>query len=157
VGYGGSLSIEAEAPDSSRRGSSARLGVFLNESDVDVANGAAARFWWALAEVDGCPVRVAGRRLAMYPCVALRLGVIRGEGRRISHPRQTLSLWSEVEPLLRVRLAATARLRFEAQVGLVLPLHRPTFEITEMGSSATAYSVPRLGGSAGIGVSYRFR
>jgi len=60
-------------------------------------------------------------------------------------------------PVLRLRLAVTARLLLEAQGGIMLPLHRPSFEIMDMGSSMTAYSVPRLGASAGIGVAYRFR
>ena len=70
---------------------------------------------------------------------------------------QTVSLWADVGPVLRSRLAVTDRLFLEAQVGLMLTLHRPTFDIVDMGSSTTAYSVPRLGGSAGIGVAYRFR
>lgn len=156
-GYGGSLFVETEAPDASRLGPSVRMGIFLNKSDVDLPQGAGADFQWALAEVDGCPARLGGARLALHPCVAFRLGVIHGESRGISHPQQRSSLWSDVGPLLRVRLAATDRLLLEAQAGLVIPLHRTTFEITDMGASRTAYSVPRLGGSAGIGVAYRFR
>jgi hypothetical protein len=108
-------------------------------------------------EVEGCPVRLGGTRLSIHPCLAFRLGVIHGEGRRISQPKQTVSPWSDVGPALRLRLAVTARLLLEAQGGIILPLHRPTFDILDMGSSTTAYSVPRLGGSAGIGVTYRFR
>jgi hypothetical protein len=142
LGYGGDIFVEAEAPDSSRLGPAVRMGIFLNQSDVELPSGRAARFQWALTEIDGCPVR---------------LGVIHGEGRRISQPKKTVSLWSDAGPMLRLRFGVTARLFLDAQGGIVLPLHRPSFEITDMGSSMTAYSVPRLGASAGIGVAYRFR
>jgi hypothetical protein len=157
LGYGGDIFVEAEAPVSSGLDPAVRLGMFFNQSDVDLPSGAAARFQWALMEVEGCPARLGTTRLAAHPCVAFRLGVIHGEGRRISNPSQTVSLWSDVGPLLRARLAVTARLLLEAHVGLMLTLHRPTFDMVDMGSSTTAYSVPRLGGSAGIGVAYRFR
>jgi len=156
-GYGGDVFVEAEAPDSSRLGPAVRMGIFLNQSDVELPTGGGARFRWALSEVDGCPVRLGGTRLALHPCLVFRLGVIHGEGQRISHPKQTVSLWSDVGPMLRLRLAVTSRLLLEAQGGIMLPLHRPTFDIVDMGSSTTAYSVPHLGGSAGIGVDYRFR
>jgi hypothetical protein len=133
------------------------MGISLNQSDVELPTGAAARFQWVLMEVEGCPVRLGGPRLAIHPCLAFHLGAILGEGRRISQPKQTVSLWSDVGPVLRLRIAMTTRLLLEAQGALMLPLHRPTFEIVDMGSPSTAYSVPRLGGLAGIGAAYRFR
>ena len=157
MGYGGDVFVEAEAPVSSTLGPAVRMGLFLNQSDVELPTGAAARFQWVLLEVEGCPVRLGGARLAIHPCLAFHVGVIHGEGRKISQPKQTVSLWSDAGPVLRLRLAVTARLLLEAQGGIMLPLHRPTFDILDMGSSTTAYSVPRLGGSAGIGVAYRFR
>jgi hypothetical protein len=157
VGYGGDMFVEAEAPASSRLGPAVRMGIFLNQSDVELPTGAAARFQWALVEVEGCPVRLGRTGFAIHPCLAFRLGVVHGEGRRISQPKQTVDLWSDVGPVLRLCLAVTARLLLEAQGGLMLPLHRPTFDIVDMGSTTTAYSVPRLGGSAGIGVAYRFQ
>jgi hypothetical protein len=157
LGYGGDLFVEAEAPASSRLGPAARLGIFLNQSVAELPTGAAARFRWALVQVEGCPVRLGWTGFAIHPCLAFRLGVIQGEGQRISQPKQTVSLWSDAGLVLRLRLAVTARVLLEAQGGLVFPLHRPTFEIVDMGSPTTAYSVPRVGGSAAIGVAYRFR
>jgi hypothetical protein len=157
LGYGGDIFVEAEAPVSSRLGPAVRMGISHNQSDVELPTGAAARFQWVLMEVEGCPVRLGGTQLALHPCLAFHLGVIHGEGRRISQPKQTVSLWSDVGAVIRLRLAVTARLLLEAQGGIILPLRRPTFDILDMGSSTTVYSVPRLGGSAGIGVAYRFR
>jgi hypothetical protein len=157
LGYGGDLFVEAEAPASSTLGPAARLGIFLNQSDVGLPTGAAARFQWALMQVEGCPIRLGGPDFTIHPCLAFRMGVIHGEARRISQPRQTVSLWSDAGPLLRLRVAVSARLLVEAQGGLMVPLHRPTFDILDMGSATTAYSVPRVGGAAAIGVSYRFR
>jgi hypothetical protein len=158
LGYGADLFVDAEAPASSTLGPAVRMGIFLNQCDVEFPT-AAARFQWAAAAVEGCPVRLGlmDLRLTVHPCLAFRLGVLRGEGRRISQPNQTISVWSDAGPVLRLRLAVTARLILEAQGALVLPLHRPTFEITDLGSPTTVYSVPRVGGSVGIGVAYRFR
>jgi hypothetical protein len=157
MGYGGDIFVDAEAPVSSRLGPAIRMGIFLNQTDVALPTGAAARFQWVLMEVDGCPVRLGATRFAIHPCLAFHLGVIHGEGRSISQPKQTVSLWTDVGAVLRLRLAVTERLLLEAQGGITLPFHRPTFDILDMGSSTTVYSVPRLGGAAGIGVAYRFR
>jgi hypothetical protein len=158
LGYGADLFVDAEAPASSTLGPAVRMGIFLNQCDAEFPT-AAARFQWAAVAVEGCPVRLGlmDLRFTVHPCLAFRLGVLRGEGRRISQPNQTLSVWSDAGPVLRLRLAVTARLILEAQGALVLPLHRPTFEITDMGVPTTVYSVPRVGGSAGIGLAYRFR
>ena len=158
LGYGADLFVDAEAPASSTLGPAVRMGIFLNQCDVEFPT-AAARFQWAAAAVEGCPFRLGlmDLRLTIHPCLAFRLGVLRGEGRRISQPNQTVSVWSDTGPVLRLRLAVTARLILEAQGALMLPLHRPTFGITDMGSPTTVYSVPRVGGSAGIGMAYRFR
>jgi hypothetical protein len=158
-GYGGDLFVEAEAPVGSALGPAARIGIFLNQSDLQLPTGAAARFQWATLSVEGCPVRLglAALRTTVYPCVASRLGLLRSEGRRISQPERTDSVWSDVGPVVRLRLSATARLLLEADTGLMLPLHRPTFEILDMGSPTTAHTVPRLGGWVGVGGGYRFR
>jgi hypothetical protein len=159
LGYGGDLFVDAEAPASSALGPAARLGLFLNECNVQLPSGVGARFQWAAMSVEGCPVRLGlgALRGSLHPCLAFRLGVLAGEGRSMSQPKQTVSAWSDVGPLLRLRLAVTTELILEAQAALMLPLHRPTFEILDMGSLATAYAVPRLGGLAAAGVAYRFR
>jgi hypothetical protein len=159
LGYGGDLFVDAEAPVSSALGPAARFGVFLNRSDVQLPNGVAARFQWAAMSVEGCPVRLGLKALrgTVHPCLALRLGVLRGEGRNISQPKQTATAWSDAGPLLRLRFAVTTELILEAQAAIMLPLYRPTFEVVDMGSAATAYTVPRLGGFAAAGIAYRFR
>jgi len=159
LGYGGQLFVEAEAPESSLLGPAVRGSLFLNQSETEFPTGAAARFEWALATLEGCPVRlkVMSLHLAVHPCVSFRLGVLRGEGRRISQPKQVLSVWSDAGPVLRLRVAVRAQLMLEVQGALLLPLYRPTFAITDMGSATNAYSVPRVGGLVGIGASYRFR
>jgi len=157
VGYGGELFVEADPPTVANLGSAVRMAVLLTQSDVGLPSGAAARFQWALMGIEGCPVRLGGSRLAIQPCVALRLGVIHGEGRGISHPLQTVSLWSEAGLVLRLCLALTDRLRLEGQGGMLVPLRRTTFEIVNMGAPTTAYAVPRFGGSAGIGIAYQFQ
>jgi hypothetical protein len=156
LGYGGDLFVDAEAPDSSVLGPAVRIGVFFNQSEVELATGPAASFTWVAPEIEGCPgrLKVTALHLAVHPCLALRIGVLYGEGRSMTQPKQATSLWSDLGPLLRLRVAVTARLILEAQAALMLPLYRPSFTIKDNGSDTTAFSVPAVGGSAGIGVSY---
>jgi hypothetical protein len=158
LGGGADLFVDAEAPAASRLGPAARVGIFLNQSDVKLS-GVVARFRWAAAAVEACPARLGVTRLTAHPCLAFRLGVLQGQGREISHPEATVSLWTDVGPLLRLRFSATARLLVEAQAALLLPLHRPTFEVSDVsaGTTTRVYAVPRVGGSVGLGAAYRFR
>jgi len=159
LGYGGDLFVDAEAPDSSALGPSLRLGVFLNQSEVELPTGPAAGFTWVVPGIEGCPVRlrVMALRLTAHPCLALHMGVLYGEGRSMTQPKQVTSFWSDLGPLLRLRFAVTAGLILEAQGTLVLPLYRPSFTILDNGSETAAFSVPAVGGSVGIGASYAFR
>jgi hypothetical protein len=158
LGYGGELFVDAEAPPSSRLGPAVRMGVFLQQSDVDLPSGAGARFRWAAAALDGCPVRLAmlHGRLALHPCLAFHLGGLHGAGRDMAEPRRAWSLWADAGLVLRLRIAATEHLLLEAQGQVVLPLYRPKFEITDNFTPWQAYAVPRLGVTTGIGAAYRF-
>jgi hypothetical protein len=157
LGYGGDVFVDTEAPPSSVLGPALRLGALYNRSEGKASNGVAATFQWAAATLEGCPVRLRVSVLALHPCVAFRVGLLHGQGRNISDPQQTTSFWADAGPLLRLRLWATASLILEAQGALVFPLNRPSFEIYDQGTRTKVYSVPSLGGSAGVGVSYRFR
>lgn len=158
-GYGGALFVDTEAPESSALGPAARVGILLNQSDVNSSTGADARFLWTLAVVEGCPVRIAVilPRSTLHPCLALRVGMLRGEARDISQPKAARSAWLDAGPVLRLRVAVTPALYLEAESAFVFPLHRTTFEILDTGSAATVYSVPSLGVLAGGGISFRFR
>lgn len=159
LGYGGDLFIDAEASESSALGPAARIGVFLNQSVVALPTGPAARFRWIAPGVEGCPVRLraTGLHLAVHPCLAFRMGVLYGEGQSMSQPKRVTSLWSDLGPLLRLRIEAAARMNVELQGALMLPLYRPTFTILDNGTDIRAFSVPALGGSVALGVSYGFR
>jgi hypothetical protein len=158
LGYGGDLFVDVEAPDSSALGPAARIGLFLNQSVVDLPTGPSARFSWIAAALEGCPVRLRAPalRLAVHPCLAVRMGVLSGEGQSMTQPKQATSLWSDVGPLLRLRVQVGARVNLEVQGALMLPLYRPTFTILDNGSDTSAFAVPAVGGSLGIGVSYGF-
>lgn len=158
VGYGGDVFLDAEAPDSSVLGPAVRAGVFLNQAIVELPSGPTARFTWMVPGIEGCPVRLRAMamRLAVHPCVAFRIGVLYGEGQSMTRAKHATSLWADVGPLLRLRLEVASRVSIEAQGALILPLYRPTFTILDNGSNTDAFSVPGIGGSVGIGVSYRF-
>ena len=162
TGLGGLLFVEAAAPGAAVLGPVLRTGLFLNQSDVTLASGAGAEFQWAAAMVEGCPIRLVAldARVALYPCVAFHLGVLRGQGRHLDRPEETANLWSDLGPVARIRVAVFARLFLEAQGMLVLPLRRLTFDVQAAGPTqptTTVFSVPSLGALAGIGVSYEFR
>jgi hypothetical protein len=163
LSYGGELFAEVEAPASSRWGPSFRLGAFFTQSRTEFAApaDASARFQWFGAALEGCPVRLVGwgRRLAVAPCVTLHLGGLRAQGRGISQPKKAASFWADAGPLLRLRLALTARISLEAHGALILPLTQPTFEIMDMVSRkpAAEYSVARWGISVAVGAAYGFQ
>ena len=161
-GLGGLLFVEAAAPGATVLGPVFRTGLFLNHSDVTMASGAGAEFQWAAAMVEGCPIRLLAldARVALYPCLAFHLGVLRGQGQHLDRPESTTDLWADLGPVARLRVAVSAHLFLEAQGMLVLPLRRLTFDVQDAGPTqapTTVFTVPPLGALAGIGVSYEFR
>lgn len=159
TGLGGQLFAEAAAPGAGWWSPVLRAGLFLNRSDTTAASGAGAELAWVAAMVEGCPLRLAtaSARFALYPCLAAHLGVLRGRGRGLDRPETTTTFWPDVGPVVRLRVAAWARLSFEAQGMLVFPLRRVTFDARDGGPSApptTVFAVPAVGALAGIGVSY---
>jgi hypothetical protein len=138
-----------------------RAGLFWNQSDVSVTGGAGAEFRWATALVEGCPIHWAAldSHLGLFPCLAVHLGVLRGQGRNLDEPAGTTNLWADLGPVLRLRVAVLARLFLEAQGMLVFPLRRLTFDVQDRGPAyppTTVFAVPRVGFLAGIGVGYAF-
>jgi hypothetical protein len=162
TGWGGLVFVEAAAPGTAWFGPVLRTGLFLNQSDASLASGAEARFQWATALLEGCPLRLAAldARLLFHSCLAFHMGVLRGQGQRLDRPERTTDLWADLGPLARIRVAIAARLFLEAQGMLVLPLRRLVYDVYDAGSAqppTTIFAVPRLGALLGIGVAYRFR
>jgi hypothetical protein len=160
TGWGGLGFVETAAPGGS--GAVLRMGVSVSQSDTTLASGAGARFQWAAALLEGCPIRlgVADARIALFPCLAFHLGVLRGQGRHLDQPDKTTSLWADLGPVARVRVAISTHLSFDLQGMLVFPLRRLTFEVQDGGPSkgaTTVFAVPTVGALAGIGVTYEFR
>jgi hypothetical protein len=112
--------------------------------------------------VEGCPIRLVAldARVALYPCLAFHLGVLRGQGQNLDRPEKTIDLWSDVGPVARLRVAVSKRLFLEAQGMFVLPLRRLTFDVRDSGPTlppTTVFTVPSLGALVAIGVSYALR
>jgi hypothetical protein len=159
---GGELFVEAEPVPAAKLSPVLRAGVGVEQADETFASpaGASANFLWFVAALQGCPVQIStsARRASVYPCVSLRLGWLRSEGRGISQPNRTVSFWSDLGSVLRGRVSLSGGLSLEAEIGLIVTLTHPSFQILDVasGSVTAAYSVSRFGGSAGIGASYRF-
>jgi len=156
------LFVETAAPGAAVLAPVLRTGVFLNQSDVTLANGAGAEFQWAAAMVEGCPIRLVALDawVAFYPCLAFHLGVLRGQGQNLDRPEKTTDLWSDLGPVARIRVTVSPRLFLEAQGMLVLPLRRLTFDVRDSGPTlppTTVFTVPSLGALVAIGVSYALR
>jgi hypothetical protein len=162
VGWGGLLFLEAAAPGAAWFGPVLRAGLFLNQSQVSLDAGAQAKFQWAAALLEGCPLRLVAldARLALHGCLAFHLGVLRAQGQRLDRPEATTDLWADLGPVARLRVAVATGFFLEAQGMLVLPLRRLTYDVHDAGSTqppSTMFTVPRLGVLAGIGVAYQFR
>jgi hypothetical protein len=160
-GVGGLLFVETAAPGQSVLGPVLRAGLFLSQSDVSVASGAGARFQWAAAMVEGCPIRLVlgADRLTLHPCVALHVGMLRGEGQNLDRPKKTTDVWTDLGPAVRGRLRLAAHLLLEIEGMLVFPLRRLTFDLDDHGpaqASTTVFRVPVLGALVGMGVAYEF-
>ena len=161
AGVGALLFVEAAAPGAAVFAPVFRAGLFVNQSDVTAASGA-ARFQWGTAMVEGCPMRLTlgTPRVAFDPCLAFHLGVLRGQGRNLDTTLTTNNAWFDLGPVARLRVAVTARFSVEAQGMIVLPLHHLTFDVHDGGPSqapTTVFTVPLIGALAGIGLSYEFR
>lgn len=161
LGLGGVLFAEAAAPGGSPWAPVFRAGLSFSQSEIALASGTAASFRWFTGVVEACPARLATARgrLGLYPCLAVQLGALRGRGLQLDEPRSATSLWADVGPLLRARVAVSDRLSLEAQSALVVPLRRVTFDVQELGPAGpatTLFAVPALGVRAGIGVAYGF-
>lgn len=110
--------------------------------------------------MEGCPVRLvnAAARMTFHPCLAVRLGILNGQGQHLQNANKTYNLWLDVGPTVRVRIAVSAWLLLEIQGSLMLPINRPSFDVQDGLSTQPnqVFSVPNLGGMVGIGAAYRF-
>jgi hypothetical protein len=161
AGLGALLFVEAAAPGASALGPVLRAGLFVNQSEVTVASGAGAKFQWAAALLEGCPLRLGTThgRLALHACLACHVGVLRGQGRDLDRPEASTNLWTDLGPVARLRATISPRFFLEAQGMLAFPLRRVTYEMHDGGPSAPptrVFAVPLYGALIGIGVGYGF-
>jgi hypothetical protein len=159
AGYGADLFVDVEAPRTSSFALAVRAGLFLNRWSADLPRGFGASFDWAAIALEVCPFRVplAIPELTLDTCAGSHLGIIRGAGYGVSRPFETLTWWADAGATIRLRFSIQQHWLLEAQGGVLLPLHRTTFEIIDGGVPTTVYAVPSWAGSAGFGAAYRFR
>jgi hypothetical protein len=111
---------------------------------------------------EGCPFWLVTKdsRVAVFTCLTFHAGVLRGHGRNLDQTETTTNVWSDLGPVVRLRVAVSERLFLEAQGTIVLPLRRLTFDVQVSGPgrpSTPVFTVPWVGALAGIGLSYAFR
>jgi hypothetical protein len=98
--------------------------------------------------------------LAFQPCLAVHVGLLRGQGKNLDERAQATDLWADLGPVGRVRAAVAKHLVVEAQVTALFPLRRIRFEVQDAGpgsASSTVYAVPHIGARVGLGLAYEFR
>jgi hypothetical protein len=162
TGLGAALFIDASAPGDGLPSPALRLGLSANRSEKTLTSGAGATFTWTTLVAEGCPVRLVrpGIPLAFQPCLAVHVGLLRGQGENLDERAQATNLWADLGPVGRVRAAIAKHLVVEAQVTVLFPLRRITFEVQDAGpgsASSTVYAVPHIGARVGLGLAYEFR
>jgi hypothetical protein len=113
-----------------------------------------ARFTWVALDLQACAFRLqVGASLQIQPCLSLEGGLLQGTG-RIARAKTTTRPWIGVGPLLGVTLPLSRVWFLEAEGGVTLALERDTFIFEEPRSKV--YRAPLVGGTAELGVGYRF-
>jgi hypothetical protein len=149
TGLGATAFVDAAALGEALFSPAVRAGLSVSQSDATLASGAGASFRWTTVLVEGCPVRI-GRTVASVafrPCLAMRAGLLRGQGENLDERAQTTNVWADLGALGRIQIA-------------IFPLRRINFEVQDAGpgrATSTLYAVPHVGAVVGLGLAYEFR
>ncbi len=126
---------------------------------VGLANGVfespSADIWIVAGRLDGCALRVGSNVVSVRLCAAVDVGGVHAVAVHIAHPLPAERFWLDIVPLLRGRWAPWGSAWFvDADVGLLLPITRPTFVDTT--PDAVVHAVPSVGLNAMATLGRRF-
>ncbi len=154
LGFGAFVALEAEAPGLFAPSFRVRALLSLAAS-VTSAQGS-GRFQWALATLDGCPIRVPlGAFFSAAPCLGVDVGAIlaRGEGGAVASVEETRP-WFALRALVRLAAYPVRWARIEVEGGPVVPFVRDEFVFQP---APTVFRPPLVFLFAGASVVARFR
>ena len=126
---------------------------YTDSGERELASGI-VRFRLAQARTELCPIAARiGGSVALWPCAALEVGGIRGEGARsprLSEPKTTSGVWFAGLAALRAALALGETFSMEVQGQVRVPFLRRSyvFERPEL----LTYQTPAVGGGVLVGV-----
>ncbi len=152
LAWGAEAHAEVQLPVSF--GPSLRLaGGVVASGSTDTPPGTVA-FRLVRARIEACPVSGELGPLWLSPCVGYEIGSLRAAGGGVDLPATEARSWSALRLQGRARWPADAPWFAEVEGGLVLPFTSRTFLFDN--PRAEVFSTPRVGGSAGVGLGWRF-
>ena len=155
-GYGLGISFDVEGPG----GSPARLLLSLSAIRAAAANtetaGGSASFTWVGLRLAGCPLRWPQETpLFFRPCAFFDAAVLSGDVAFGNRSRDKSMTWVATGGFGRIEELVGEVVSFQLDVGVTVPLARPSFAVGEQ--APVAFKVPSAGILGRIGLSYRFQ
>ena len=118
--------------------------------DTSVDGAAGARLTAASATVKPCYAVFTRGRVRLEPCLPIEVGWIHGQGIGIAQSRSSDSFWWSVGGAIALWLDLGSRLEAREDVAALVPLVRPNFTLTGLGSVFAPSVAVRPGATAVI-------
>jgi hypothetical protein len=117
--------------------------------------GGTAEFTWTVGRLDGCPIAWPRGALRVTECVRVEAGTLEaGAGMGVPAPRTALRAWLSAGALARAEWSFLPPIFIDAEAGAVLRVMQDRFYFNP--AMTTAFQVPPLGVTAGVGVGALF-
>lgn len=127
-----------------------RLALQRNTVSVATDDGTASTTWW-LGRTEACYRVTNLESMALSPCLGFEAGSVSASGSRTSRPRDEARVVLGPLALARVGFRLAHGLDFELNAGIRVPLSRYRFVF---GDDTTAYEMPSVAFTSGIGIGF---
>ena len=132
-----------------------RLSFILAGSGTLDVTGGTARFTWTVGRLDGCPIAWPRGALRVSECVRLEGGTLEvAGGMGVTAPRSSPRGWAAIGPLARAEWSFLPPVFVDAEAGALVRVTQDRFYFNP--GMTTAFEVPALGVTAGVGVGALF-